>query len=271
MIASQEHNEASVHVLQPAADPEGFARRLRVSTQRLLMLDYDGTLAPFVDQRDRAYPYPGVRDLLTHLSADTRNRVVIISGRAIDDLRPLLGITPLPELWGSHGWERLRADGQYQAPQFPEGLQEIFDREWAWMLTAFDRSRLERKPASIAVHWRGLPDELRRTVEQEARKRWHAFREMDLLDLHAFDGGLELRAAGRTKGDAVHALLAETPEDVPAAYLGDDLTDEDAFAALDGRGLRVLVRRELRPTRADIHCIPPEGLLTFLQQWTTHP
>jgi trehalose-phosphatase len=235
------------------------------------MLDYDGTLAPFVEERDRAVPWPGLRPLLTELCADTRNRVVIISGRAVDDLKPLLGITPLPEIWGSHGWERLRADGSYDAPDFPPGLRELFEKEWAWMQGRFDDARLERKPASVALHWRGLPGAERRAVEQEARKRWACFREMDLLDLHAFDGGLELRAAGRTKGDAVHALLADTPPEVPAAYCGDDLTDEDAFAALEGRGLRVLVRAEARPTRADVHCIPPEGLHHLLHHWRTDP
>ncbi|MDT8322740.1 MAG: trehalose-phosphatase [Bacteroidota bacterium] len=261
------HN-GDLRPLRSDVDPAAFLREMRRSERRLLMLDYDGTLAPFVAERDRALPWPGVRALLTTLSADARNRVVIISGRAVEDLRPLLGIAPLPEIWGSHGWERLHPDGRYEAPDFPEGLRELFDNEWVWLQQRFDADRLERKPASIALHWRGLSDAQRQAVEREARKRWGPFREMDLLDVHGFDGGLELRAAGRTKGDAVHALLRDTPPDVPSAYCGDDLTDEDAFAALEGRGLRVLVRSELRPTRADVHCIPPEGLRSFLQYWS---
>lgn len=51
------------------------------------------------------------------------------------------------------------------------------------------------------------------------------------------------------------------------AYLGDDLTDEDAFQALDTRGLRVLVRDALRPTAADIWLQPPDELLDFLRSW----
>ncbi|MBN1446581.1 MAG: trehalose-phosphatase [Bacteroidetes bacterium] len=236
--------------------------------RRLLLLDYDGTLAPFTPERDRAFPYPGVRDLLHALQQDDRTRVVIISGRAVEDLRPLLGIDPLPEIWGSHGWEHLLPDGTYRPPDFPDGLRDLLEAEWEWLASRFPFSQLEHKPASVAVHWRGLTQDARDRMQISIQQRWAAFEEMDLLDLHAFDGGLELRAAGRTKGDAVQALLRDTSADVPVMYLGDDQTDEDAFAVLEGRGLRVLVRSEARPTRADIHIIPPEGLLRFLSQWT---
>jgi trehalose-6-phosphatase len=53
------------------------------------------------------------------------------------------------------------------------------------------------------------------------------------------------------------------------AYLGDDRTDEDAFKALAGRGLAVLVREELRPTAAAVWLRPPVELLDFLQRWMT--
>ena len=256
-------------ILQSKADPQGFFRDLRRSDNRLLLLDYDGTLAPFTPERDRAFPYPGIRALLTRLLADGRNRVVVISGRAISDLIPLLGIDPLPEIWGSHGWEHRMADGTYRAPDFPDGLTELFEAEWQWMREHLPRPQRERKPASVAVHWRGVSDEARQRIRVAAEKRWAAFEDMDLLDLHAFDGGLELRAAGKTKGDAVHALLDDIPASTPVAYLGDDKTDEDAFAALEGRGLRVLVRRKPRTTHADIHIVPPAELLSFLTQWTT--
>jgi trehalose 6-phosphate phosphatase len=253
--------------LHPEADVRCFFDLLRNHPQGLLMLDYDGTLAPFVDERDRAVPYPGVRQALHTLRYRDSTRLVIISGRAVADLRPLLGIDPLPELWGSHGWERLHADGEYEGPDFSATVRDQLDDEWSWLQSSFDSTQLERKPASVAVHWRGIPDDSRRAMEREVRGRWEASRMAGIFNLHAFDGGLELRVAGTSKADAVRTLLDETPEETPAAYLGDDHTDEDAFAALEGRGLRVLVRPELRPTRADVHCMPPEGLLLFLHTW----
>jgi trehalose-phosphatase len=84
----------------------------------------------------------------------------------------------------------------------------------------------------------------------------------------AFDGGVELRLAGSDKGIAVRAMLGELGEDAAVAYLGDDLTDEDAFAALGDRGLSVLVRATPHPTRAQAWIRPPEELFEFLASWS---
>ena len=72
-----------------------------------------------------------------------------------------------------------------------------------------------------------------------------------------FDGGLEIRVAGPGKGDAVRAILKEAGPGAAVAYLGDDQTDEDAFHALKGIGLTVLVRPQSRPTAADVWLQPP--------------
>jgi trehalose-phosphatase len=87
------------------------------------------------------------------------------------------------------------------------------------------------------------------------------------LQLKEFDGGIELRIPGRDKGYAVASALGEMGEEVAAAYLGDDFTDEDAFRAIQGKGLSVLVREEFRPTDADVWIIPPRELLDFLGRW----
>jgi trehalose-6-phosphatase len=86
------------------------------------------------------------------------------------------------------------------------------------------------------------------------------------MRLLQFDGGLEL-LAGRNKGDALRMILHELGRQTPIAYLGDDLTDEDAFEALEGRGLGVLVRREWRPSGAVVWVRPPGELRKFLEDW----
>jgi trehalose-6-phosphatase len=87
------------------------------------------------------------------------------------------------------------------------------------------------------------------------------------LHLAPFDGGLELHAPGKNKGDAVQTILREAGDGAAAAYLGDDQTDENAFSAIKGKGLSGLVRSEPRPTIADICLRPPDELLEFLQDW----
>jgi trehalose-phosphatase len=93
------------------------------------------------------------------------------------------------------------------------------------------------------------------------------------LRLLEFECGLEIRA-GRNKGGAVAAVLSEmsaaATSPFPAAYLGDDLTDEAAFRAVNsaaGPHLSALVRRKIRETEADVWLRPPEELREFFESW----
>jgi trehalose-phosphatase len=256
-----------MRILSPDLDPDAFFLSLRRAESRLLLLDYDGTLSPFTPDRDRAYPYPGVREILQDLLAEGTTRVVIVSGRAIDDLIPLLGLKRLPEIWGSHGHERLLPDGNYQGPRLSpetrEGL-ELARRRAAEQGLA---QRCEHKPASLAVHTRELEQERAREIHARVLGDWHEIAERCGLDIHHFDGGIELRAPGMDKAAAVNTILEDAPPGTTAAYMGDDLTDEDAFRAIDGRGLSILARRELRPTDADLWLVPPDEVLEFLRRW----
>ena len=118
----------------------------------------------------------------------------------------------------------------------------------------------------MAIHWRGMDAEKAAALQATVQDAW-----MPLvgegLELHEFDGGLELRAAGRNKGDAVAQILREIDHDTIVAYAGDDRTDEDAFQALRDRGLTILVRPELRTTAATLWLQPPEELVRFLRTW----
>jgi trehalose-phosphatase len=87
------------------------------------------------------------------------------------------------------------------------------------------------------------------------------------MQLLPFDGGVELRSTDRTKGTAVAEILSQEPNHVPVAYLGDDLTDEDAFVALGNQGYSILVRSEVRTSFARFWLRPPEELLGFLDGW----
>jgi trehalose-phosphatase len=256
-----------MQILQPGFDLERFFADLGRAKARALLLDYDGTLAPFQIERDRAFPYPGVRELLRAMQQAGHTRLVVVSGRAIADLAPLLGLDPLPELWGAHGWERQRPGGAHEQvalePPAVRGLAAALGLAQARGLA----ERCEHKPTSLALHWRGLDAPAIEELRAWARQHWLALAHSSGLVIHEFDGGMELRAPGRDKGHAVRAILGELGEGAMAAYLGDDRTDEDAFAAIKGRGLAALVRAEPRPTAADIRLRPPDELLAFLRRW----
>lgn len=254
-------------ILDTDFDLERFFADLAGSAHPALLLDYDGTLAPFHVDPAQALPYPGVPALLDRIMG-SRTRLILISGRWTRDLIPLLDVSRLPEIWGSHGFERRFADGRYDiARPDTEALRGLANADtWSDELRRLG-ARLEQKPASLAVHWRGLAPERAQAIEEKVRQKWMARVRATGLELHPFDGGLELRVPGRDKGYAVRTLLDESPADVVAAYLGDDLTDEDALRAMQGRGLGVLVRPTWRETAAQVWLQPPDELLGFLARW----
>jgi trehalose-phosphatase len=250
-----------------SAEAATLWNRLRSAPRSLLMLDYDGTLAPFHVDRFAAVPYPGVEERLVTLSRLARVRLVLVSGRQARELRGLLPSDIRAEIWGSHGREQLQSDGAYRLfpldPMQRAGLEQV-----AREMTALGFSEtLEMKPSSLAIHWRSAPLDEQEQVRSSVESVFSHLAQPDGLHLLPFDGGLELRSTDRTKGTAVTLMLAQESAAAPVAYLGDDLTDEDAFAAVGARGFSILVRTEVRPSHARFWLRPPKELLEFLDEW----
>lgn len=250
--------------------------RLAAAHRSVLMLDYDGTLAPFVRDRLHATMYAGVPERLLRLSASPRLRLVLISGRAARELASLLPSGLKVEMWGSHGRERLNPDGGYTAVPLRAVQQQCLERLEAALHRRSLGYVMEKKVGSVAMHTRGLhPDESRQIIELARNFSCSIAGDTPAdsgLEWLPFDGGIELRGTGCTKATAVYSILRDEGPDTPAAYLGDDLTDEDAFVALRECGpgnlcLPVLVRTEVRASAADLWLRPPEDLLAFLDRW----
>ena len=254
-------------VLNPNMDLTALSKSLRTGARKVLLVDYDGTLAPFHPNPGEAVIYPGVREVLNRLLRQPEFRLVMITGRWTKDLLPLLDLESGVEIWGSHGLERLRPDGSYEiAPMDETPLQGLVTAD-EWIEAIGWAGRIEKKPGSVAIHWRGLDEPSVSSIRDRVRPQWKIIAEAWALDLLDFDGGLELRVPARNKGDAVRTILEETTGPAMVAYLGDDLTDEAAFRALKGKGVGVLVREQWRPTEADIWLQPPDELLAFLAEW----
>jgi trehalose 6-phosphate phosphatase len=257
-----------MEVLTPSLDFAAFVQRIPRARHRVLLLDYDGTLAPFHQQPELAVPYPEVLAVLNDIVRAGGTRIVIVSGRRAEELPPLLALEMRPEIWGSHGWERLQPDGTLMLEQPAERQREALDEAAVRLEPLLEGGgRIERKPASVALHWRGLPAAAVARLRAAAMERWKPLVRDSELQLLPFDGGLELRAPGWNKQHAVKAVLAKTPEGSAIAYLGDDITDEDAFEAVKPRGIAVLVRPQYRKTCADVWLRPPRELLAFMKHW----
>jgi trehalose 6-phosphate phosphatase len=244
-----------------------FLEQLRHAPSAALLLDFDGTLAPFQADRFQARPYPGVVPLLEKIAATGRTKLAIIGGRPVFELKSLLDPLQGVELWGAHGLERLFPDGRYGELAIDGESLELLWQAKEGIVAAHLLLLAEIKPGGIAMHWRGIPEDEARHAEATIREIWRPFVEMPRFRLLEFEQGLELRVAHPDKGDAVARIVEEGEPQLQVAYLGDDSTDEDAFRMLNGHGLTVLVRPEYRRTLAQTWLKPPEELTAFLEDW----
>ncbi len=237
-----------------------------------VFLDYDGTLTPIVEHPDMAVLSDEGRATLEELAAATT--VAILSGRDADDVIGKIGV---PGLFyaGSHGFDIRTPSGDAAGgdlDRFDAFLPEIDAAEDALRETLADvpGSNVERKRFAIAVHYRQVPEEHHATVAEAVER---------IAPLHPslrVSGGkmiFELRPdISWDKGSALNWLLAEMGLDVPEVlpvYVGDDVTDEDAFRELERRGLGIVVGREERPTRARYALDDTDEVRLFLDELRT--
>jgi trehalose 6-phosphate phosphatase len=248
-----------------------FFHQLAAAPRAVLALDYDGTLAPFQRRPETAFPHPGVCPLLQRIQRGGRTRLVVISGRPAAAVRDLLRMDPEPEIWGAHGWERWAPEEGLKQLPLDDGGAAILTRARTTLAAHGLSPQTEWKRASVAVHWREHPQASR--IAAAAHAALAPLADAPDFELLSFSAGLELRCRRCHKGTALAAVLAPEPPDVPVAYLGDDLTDEDAFAVLAGRGLAVHVVAEpvanqaSRATGAMMSVAAGAGVIGFLERW----
>ncbi|MCZ7585664.1 MAG: trehalose-phosphatase [Deltaproteobacteria bacterium] len=231
-------NDASPKPPSINAGVPDFWERFDQAPRILLGLDYDGTLAPFRNVRHEAKPLSGISDTLASLTDMPRLRVVIVSGRPLDELATFFPGLPL-EMIGAHGWQRRSVSGEIHDFPVDAGHLAGLDASEEAARGAGLGAHLERKTASLALHVRWLSNADAAAALAAARRVWKPTAAEAHLGLREFDGGLELRAPGRHKGVALEELLREMPDGTLPIYVGDDDTDEDAFAAIRERGIGI--------------------------------
>lgn len=245
-------------------------RRLRDSPRRLLALDYDGTLAPFQVERWAAVPLPGVAQALAALRDGGHTALAVISGREAEEVAGLLGVPGIP-VWGNHGYEQLDAAGGLHRAPLSHTQRRGLAAAKASLDPALDPGRLEQKQCGLALHTRGLDPVAAARLEGPVASAWMALAAAHDLSCRAFNGGVELRAAGLDKGTALNQIMQDHPGRF-TVYIGDDHTDEDAFRLLagrDGMGLRVLGEQAgaIPPTAATENLVDCAGVLDLLRRW----
>jgi trehalose-phosphatase len=248
---------------------ESFFLSLQSAQAPLMLLDYDGTLSDFRINRFEARPWAGVREALSVIQKDGRTRLTVITGRPAGEINPMLQLPEPVEVWGLHGAERLFIDGRRELQEAPEEARTKLEELRQQLARDAFGGLFEDKPNAVVMHWRGHSHRQAKAIEQKTLALFEPAAQVSGLSLLAFEAGIELRA-GRDKGGAVQAIVEQAETDTPVTYLGDDLTDEPAFCAINQTSnphLSVLMRREWRETAAEVWLQPPEQLRWFLRRW----
>ncbi|HKA25274.1 MAG TPA: trehalose-phosphatase [Candidatus Eisenbacteria bacterium] len=251
-----------------AGVPRELWEQLRAAGRRLLLLDYDGTLAPFHVHRDRAQVPPRVARLVRALAQSRRTSLALISGRPIEELERLLGDRDLGVHWiGEHGWEERAPRGEIRRHALSDEAREGLEGAWKAIGARGLHSRIERKRTGLVLHTRGLFPDADLALRRAAEGVWLPWTERAPLRLDPIHGGLELRAEGRDKGRAALDLHRRSGELTMIVYVGDDESDEDAFRALADLGYGIRVGRDDTPTQARGRLPKPEAMDEFLSRW----
>ncbi len=246
----------------------------RAAPERAAVItDFDGTLAPIVDDPAAAVAFPGVVDAL-HQLAQRYGCVAVVSGRPVQFLRDRLELDERPVsglvVSGLYGLERLDGEGHSVHPEaraWQPAVDETAERAEA---AAPPGVGVERKGLSVTLHVRNAPQ-----LADWARSWAHESAAATGLAMHAGRMSWELRPPlAVDKGTVVADLIADMQA---ACFLGDDVGDLSAFDALDRMAaragtavVRVGVRSEEAPPelieRADVLVDGPDGSLDFLRQ-----
>jgi len=251
-----------------SALPASAWARICAARTRLLILDYDGTLVPFRADRMSARAGEPLLSRLREVTERSTLRPVVLSGRPLAELRQLLGGSGL-RLVGLHGWEEW-TPGQEVVEHAPgAAVRERLEAAARAVAALGWQERLEVKRCALAFHTRGLPPAAARDREQRVGALWEPLGRDRGLRFDRTHGGLELRASERDKGTVVTGLQAGAPEGTLVAFVGDDATDEAAFAALGDQGLSIRVGADLLPTAAQYRLAGPDQVEAFLARWTS--
>lgn len=202
----------------------------------LIASDYDGTLAPIVSDPGAAHPDRESLVALRQLADLAQTHVAIISGRALCDLAELTGSPDEVHLVGSHGSE-FDPDFAVRLPPETIALRDRIADDLAEIAARGNGFRIESKPASIAFHFRDVEDSIADDVVRDV-----------LAGPGSYDGVftkhgkkvVELGVVSTSKGEALERIRRRVGA-TAAIFIGDDVTDEDAFATLRGPDIGVKV------------------------------
>lgn len=238
-----------------------------------LFLDHDGTLAPIAQTPDKAIMPKGTKDLLRQLSKTPNCKIAIISGRTLKDISKRIGLRNIVYV-GNHGFEIKGPKIKFKSPisrKYRKILKEL-KAKLEKSLSPFKGVFVEDKGFCLAVHYRladennisaiaskfyvaTFIDEFRNNIRVKSGKMVREIRPPIL-----WDKGI----AALWLLDQQSSAMKDKEMEVLPVYIGDDLTDEDAFQVLRNRGLTIFVGK-LGETKAQFYLKDTDNVARFLK------
>ena len=251
-----------------------ICRKIARFRQKLLLLDYDGTLTPIVDIPEMANLAIETRSLLAGLTYRPSVKVGIISGRALSDIKERVGMGGLIYA-GNHGFEIESADIRFVHPLTEEisSVIRVIHTVLQRTMSGIKGVIVEDKGITLSVHYRMVEKEKMQTVNSMFENTVGLARNLGKIKVMSGKKVHEIRpAVSWNKGNAVDLIYQKLSNrqrkgELLVLYLGDDLTDEDAFSAVnDLGGISVLVGEHDRISAADYYLNSTAEVNSFLTE-----
>jgi trehalose 6-phosphate synthase/phosphatase len=211
------------------------------SKKRLILLDYDGTLVPFRDDYRKAAPPESLLRLLEELGRNQSNEVVVISGRSADDLEKWFGSLPV-SLVAEHGASTKHAGARWRGGAKPA---DAWKKQILPILEKYaartPRAKIEVKAHSLVWHYRSTPPYYAQKYSVILRRALKPFLKTHGLQIMQGNKVLEIKDPTISKGHAALTWLDHNYDCVIG--IGDDITDEELFAAMSAEGYSIKVGR----------------------------
>lgn len=261
----QFQEKTSVRILS-SKQVKTIIKDFEAGAKRCILLDYDGTLTPFTNIPSKAEPSAEVLSVLAKLSGESKNEIVIISGRDTDTLDKWLGHLPV-HMVAEHGAFIKRKGGNWeqQSTIFPEWKEQI--RPILQLFTTrCAGSFVEEKRNTLTWHYRNTDQGLGFT---RSRELLNSLQQLTVnTSLQIIDGNkvLEIRMTGIDKGITATKIINMLHPDFTLC-MGDDTTDEDMFRTLEQ--LAVTIKVGTAASSAKYNLMTQEEVLPFLQHFVS--